>query len=59
MIKASPGLGQSTLTVYVYEVGSQFDFQMNYYMSEPYGINPANIGGGADLSAARVPVDTA
>lgn len=42
-ILASPGLTQATLVVYAYAVGSYFDFQMNYYMSEPYGINPASI----------------
>lgn len=40
---ASPGLTQATLVVYAYAVGSYFDFQMNYYMSAPYGINPASI----------------
>ena len=40
---ASPGLVQPTLVVYAYAVGSYFDFQMNYYMSSPYGINPATL----------------
>lgn len=40
---ASPGLTQSTLVVYAYAIGSFFDFQMNYYMSTPYGIDPAKL----------------
>ncbi|KAL9130934.1 MAG: hypothetical protein Q9175_006890 [Cornicularia normoerica] len=43
LIPPSPGLTHPTLVVYVYAVGSYFDFQMNYYMSAPYGINPAAI----------------
>ncbi|KAL9073104.1 MAG: hypothetical protein Q9161_003158 [Pseudevernia consocians] len=43
LVPPSPGLTQSTLVVYAYAVGSYFDFQMNYYMSQPYGINPASI----------------
>lgn len=35
--------------MYAYAVGSEFDFQMNYYMSTPYGINPSTIG--RDLEA--------
>ena len=34
---------QGTLVVYAYAVGSYFDYQMNYYMSAPYGIDPAQI----------------
>lgn len=52
---ASPGLTQATLVVYAYAVGSYFDFQMNYYMSAPYGINPATIQGSfeaADFNAS-------
>ncbi len=40
---ASPGLTQSTLVVYAYAVGSYFDYQMNYYMSRPVGLNPASL----------------
>ena len=40
---ASPGLTQGTLVVYAYAVGSFFDYQMNYYMTEPYGVDPAAI----------------
>ena len=49
---ASPGLTQSTLVVYAYEAGSQFDFQMNYYMTNPHGIDPSRLGSG--LAAANV-----
>ena len=48
--KASPGLGQGTLVLYAYEIGSQFDFQMNYYMTTPDGINPARLGVQLDLA---------
>ena len=41
---ASSGLTQGTLVVYVYEIGSEFDFQMNYYMTTPYGIDPSTFG---------------
>ena len=40
---ATPKLTQSTLVVYAYAVGSYFDYQMNIYMSTPYGLNPARI----------------
>lgn len=30
--------------LYAYEIGSKFDFTMNYYMTAPYGINPATLG---------------
>lgn len=43
-VTASPGLTQTTLVLYAYEIGSQFDFQMNYYMTTPFGINPAKLG---------------
>lgn len=43
--------------MYAYAVGSQFDFQMNYYMSYPFGINPATLGRG--LTAARIPASAA
>ncbi|CAD6584008.1 MAG: hypothetical protein ASARMPRED_001576 [Alectoria sarmentosa] len=59
LVPPSPGLTQATLVVYAYAVGSYFDFQMNYYMSSPYGINPASIqsaflaaGGAADAAVA-------
>jgi len=40
---ALPKLRESTLVLYAYAIGSQFDFTMNYYMSKPYGINPATL----------------
>lgn len=40
---ALPKLTGSTLVLYAYAIGSQFDFTMNYYMSKPYGINPATL----------------
>ena len=40
---AVPKLTQSTLVLYAYAIGSKFDFTMNYYMSQPYGINPAKL----------------
>ena len=52
---ASPGLTQATLVVYAYEVGSQFDFEMNYYMTAPYGINPAVIGQPGNVASIAVP----
>ncbi|CAF9923075.1 hypothetical protein IMSHALPRED_005845 [Imshaugia aleurites] len=55
LVPPSPGLTQATLVVYAYAVGSYFDFQMNYYMSAPYGINPATIQGSfeaADFNAS-------
>ncbi|KAL8992587.1 MAG: hypothetical protein Q9169_006985 [Polycauliona sp. 2 TL-2023] len=61
LVVPSPGLGQSTLVVYAYEAGSQFDFQMNYYMTNPHGIDPARLAPG--LGAANVststPIETA
>ncbi|KAL8640713.1 MAG: hypothetical protein Q9226_008715 [Calogaya cf. arnoldii] len=52
LVPPSPGLVQSTLVVYAYEAGSQFDFQMNYYMTNPHGIDPSRLGSG--LAAANV-----
>ncbi|KAF6236900.1 hypothetical protein HO173_005191 [Letharia columbiana] len=43
LVPPSPGLTQATLVIYAYAIGSFFDFQMNYYMSAPYGIDPASI----------------
>lgn len=47
--------------VYAYEVGSQFDFQLNYEMSVPQGIDPARLGqtSSQSLSAASVPASAA
>ncbi|KAL9632698.1 MAG: hypothetical protein Q9204_003688 [Flavoplaca sp. TL-2023a] len=52
LVFPSPGLVQSTLVVYAYEAGSQFDFQMNYYMTDPHGIDPSRLAPG--LAAANV-----
>ncbi|KAL6717808.1 hypothetical protein ACLMJK_003893 [Lecanora helva] len=54
LVPPSPGLTQSTLAIYAYEVGSQFDFQMNYYMSTPQGINPARLGLGTGTNLAVI-----
>ncbi|KAL8865118.1 MAG: hypothetical protein Q9174_007060, partial [Haloplaca sp. 1 TL-2023] len=61
LVTPSPGLTQGTLVVYAYEAGSQFDFQMNYYMTNPHGIDPAKLApglGAANISSLAV-VETA
>lgn len=59
LVPPSPGLTQATLVVYAYAVGSYFDFQMNYYMSAPYGINPATIQNSFAAAAASGSEDVA
>ncbi|KAL8993671.1 MAG: hypothetical protein Q9169_006171 [Polycauliona sp. 2 TL-2023] len=61
LVVPSPGLGQSTLVVYAYEAGSQFDFQMNYYMTSPHGIDPARLAPGLGAANVSIPagIDTA
>lgn len=54
-LPATPGLKQSTLVVYAYAIGSKFDFQMNYYMSTPYGIDPSAIGTDLEAGNSSIP----
>ena len=59
LVEASPGLTQATLVVYAYAVGSYFDFQMNYYMTQPYGIRPASIQGVFEAAGSLASSDAA
>ena len=56
---ATPGLTQSTLVLYAYEIGSQFDYQLNYYMTAPFGLDPSKLADQTSLDDARVAASTA
>ena len=40
---ANGKLTDSSLVIYFYTQGSFFDYQLNEYMTRPYGINPATL----------------